>query len=50
MHVHVSALQGFITFLYVIATFGIFSALALRFKGHPAADAFLDLYGRGTQD
>lgn len=49
MHVHVSALMGIVTLLYVVAGFGLLSALALRFKNHPAAQAWLDLYGRGTQ-
>ncbi len=49
MHVHVSALAGIVTVLYVIAGFGLISALAMKFKEHPAAQAWLDLYGRGTQ-
>lgn len=46
---HVSALAGIVTVLYVIAGFGLISALAMKFKEHPAAQAWLDLYGRGTQ-
>lgn len=49
MHVHVSALNAVVTVLYVIAGFGLLNALAMKFKDHPAAQAWLDLYGRGTQ-
>jgi hypothetical protein len=49
MHVHVSALNALVTILYVVAGFGLLSALALKFNKHPAAQAWLDLYGRGTQ-
>jgi hypothetical protein len=49
MHVHVSAIMGLVTVLYVIAGFGLISALAMKFRNHPAAEAWLDLYGRGTQ-
>lgn len=41
-HVHISALQGFITILYVIVGLGIAHILARRFEGHPLADAVLD--------
>mgnify|MGYP006283556719 CR=1 FL=1 len=32
----------------VVVGFGLANILAMRFAGHPAADAWLDLYGRGA--
>lgn len=44
MHVHLSALNGFITFLYALIFFGIMRLAALRFPNHPLSQAVIELY------
>lgn len=48
MHVHVNALSLFVTFLGMVALFGVANILAQRYAGHPAADAWADIYGSGS--
>lgn len=43
-HVHISGISAFIQALYVIAVLGAMVIVARRFEGHPAADAFLEIY------
>ena len=47
-HVHVNAVTALSVFLMVIAGLGLANIIAMRFRGHPAADAWLDLYGHGA--
>jgi hypothetical protein len=47
-HAHISAASAVTVFLAVVVTFGLANVIAMRFKGHPAADAWLDLYGHGA--
>ncbi len=44
MHVHLSALNGFITFLYALIFFGLMRLLALRYPSHPLSQAVRELY------
>lgn len=48
MHVHVNALSVFVYFLGMVALFGLANITAKRFSGHPAADAWADIYGAGS--
>lgn len=43
-HIHISALNGFVTALYVIILLGVAHIIARRFEGHPLADAFLNFF------
>lgn len=43
-HVHVSAMEGVKTMLYVILGVGALYIVASRFEGHPLADAFLNIW------
>jgi hypothetical protein len=47
-HVHINAASAVTIFLAVVVTFGLANVVAMRFRGHPAADAWLDLYGHGA--
>ena len=47
-HVHVNGATIVATFLSVVVAFGAANLLAMRFRGHPAADAWLDIYGHGA--
>lgn len=44
MHLHVGFMFGLVVFLYVLAFMGVFKLLALRYEGHPLADAILEVY------
>ncbi len=44
MHIHLSFMQGLVTFLYMLVFFGALKLLALKFQGHPAADAIIEIY------
>lgn len=41
-HIHISALEGLVTALYVIIFLGAMHIVARKFEGHPFADAILD--------
>jgi hypothetical protein len=41
-HIHISALEGLVTALYVIVFLGAIHIIARKFEGHPFADAALD--------
>jgi len=43
-HTHISGLTGVINALYTIAVFGALILAARHFKGHPFADAFINIY------
>lgn len=43
-HTHISGLSGLINALYTIAVFGALVLAARKFKGHPFADAFINIY------
>ena len=47
-HVHVNAASVLVTFLAVIVTLGTANLIAMRNESHPAAQAWLDLFGRGA--
>ena len=40
MHVHVNAITGVYVFLMVVIGLGVANLLAMKFAGHPAADAW----------
>jgi hypothetical protein len=44
MHLHVGFLFGLIVFLYVLSFMGVMKLAAMRFEGHPLADAILEVY------
>jgi len=44
MHVHFSALHGLAAALYVLVVLGTARLIALRYEGHPFADAWMRLY------
>lgn len=48
-HVHISALNVAVFTLSVLVGLGVLNIIALRFKGHPLPDAFLDIYGSGSR-
>lgn len=48
MHVHINAITALYVFLVCVAGFGIANLLAMKFAGHPAADAWRDIYGHGA--
>lgn len=41
-HIHISALEGLVTALYVIIFLGALHIIARNFEGHPLADSILD--------
>jgi hypothetical protein len=41
-HIHLSALDGITTLLYVIVGFGAIHIIARKYEGHPLADAALN--------
>lgn len=41
-HIHISAMEGLVTILYVVIGLGAIHIVARRFEGHPAADAVLN--------
>lgn len=43
-HIHMSALEGVKTMLYVLIGFGVLHVIARKFDGHPFADTFLSIY------
>ena len=44
MHLHVGFMFGLVVLLYYLAFVGVIKALALRFEGHPLADAIVEVY------
>jgi len=44
MHLHVGFMFGAVVVLYYLAFVGVIKALALRFAGHPLADAISEVY------
>lgn len=44
MHLHLGFVFGLVVVLYYLAFMGVVKALALRFEGHPLADAILEVY------
>lgn len=44
MHLHVGFMFGITVLLYVLAGMGLIKILALRYAGHPLADAILEVY------
>lgn len=46
-HLHVNAATAVSVFLMVIVTVGTANLVAKKYQGHPAADAWLDLFGSG---
>ena len=44
MHTHMQGVHFLATFLAMIALFGTAKLLAMRFEGHPLADAWSDLF------
>jgi hypothetical protein len=44
VHLHVGFMFGLTVCLYVLAFFGVMKIAALRFSGHPLADAILEVY------
>lgn len=42
---NVSGMNGIITFLYILASMGMFRLLAMKYDNHPAAQGFLMLVG-----
>lgn len=44
MHLHLGFMYGLVVFLYVLAFMGVTKIVALRFEGHPLADALLEVY------
>lgn len=47
-HLHLNAATAVSVFLMAVVTFGLVNLLAMKYRGHPAADAWLDLYGHGA--
>lgn len=47
-HVHINAASVVVTFLAVVVSLGTANLIAMKYQGHPAADAWLDLFGRGA--
>lgn len=47
-HLHINAATAVSVFLMAVITLGLANIIAMRYKGHPAADAWLDLYGHGA--
>lgn len=47
-HVHINTASVLVVFLSVVVTLGTANLLAMKYQGHPAADAWLDLFGRGA--
>ena len=46
MHIHISGVQAFITFLYMVVLFGTANLLALRFKDRSTlAMSWANLFG-----
>jgi len=43
-HIHVSALNGFKTALYIVIFLGIIHIAARRWEGHPLANMILSAY------
>lgn len=41
----VNFIDGAVVFFYGLIFFGIAKLLAQRYEGHPAADAYMSLYG-----
>lgn len=41
-HIHISAMEGFVTFLYVVISLAVVHIIARKFEGHPFADAVLN--------
>lgn len=41
-HIHISALEGLVTALYVVIFLAVMHIAARRYEGHPFADAVLD--------
>lgn len=48
MHTHVNATTGVYVFLFAVIGFGIANLISMKFAGHPAADAWRDIYGNGN--
>jgi hypothetical protein len=48
-HLHVNAATAVSVFLMVVVTFGAANLVAKKYEGHPAADAWLDLFGSGCK-
>lgn len=44
MHLHLSFMAGLVVFLFYLAFAGSMKILALRYQGHPLADAILEVY------
>lgn len=44
MHLHLGFVQGLVVFLYVLVFMGVLKLVAMRFEGHPAANAILEVY------
>lgn len=44
MHLHLGFLFGLTVILYFLAGMGLIKIVALRFAGHPLADAILEVY------
>lgn len=40
----IGASTGIVVFLYALVLFGVTRLLALRYQGHPFADAWISLY------
>lgn len=43
MHIHISAIHSFVTFLMVLVWLGATRLLAQKFQGHNLADTYLSL-------
>lgn len=44
MQFRIGATSGTVVILYAVAFFGFTRLLALRYEGHPAADAWISLF------
>lgn len=44
MHLHVGFLFGVVVVLYYLAFMGVIKILALRYEGHPLADAISEVF------
>lgn len=43
-HLHMGFMFGLVVLLYVIVGLGLLKLVAMRFEGHPAAQAILEVY------
>lgn len=48
MHMHINGAFLLASFLAAVIGFGILNIVAMKFRGHPAADAWSDIYGQGS--